>query len=115
MRRVLAAVLVFLCGSLVVAAAGASYSLDIDIAPAGQSGSYTCKATVTDLEAGKVISAPFVTLSTANPASTKSSDGDLVSELTVSVDSKTSRATAELKVTKAGKVVGVQKMSVAVR
>ena len=115
MRRALATVALFLCGSLLAGATGASYSLDVDIAPLGQSGNYTCKAVVTDLETGKVVSAPLVQLSTASPAYTKSADGDLVSEFNVSVDPKTSRVTAELKVSSGGKVVAVQKMSVAVR
>ena len=116
MRRALTAVALFLCGSLVLAGTGASYSLDIDIAPDGEAGSYTCKAVVADLETGiKVLSAPFVRFTTASPARMKTTDGDLVSELNVSVDSKTSRATAELKVSRAGKVVAAQKLSVAVR
>src|SRR5260370_30894667 len=111
MRRIFAAFLFLLCGSLALAAGSVSYSLDIDITPGNQAGTYLCKAVVTDLETGKVFSAPFVTLVAVSPASTKTADGDLVSEFTVSVDSKTSRATAELKVSCAGKVIAAQEMS----
>jgi hypothetical protein len=50
-----------------------------------------------------------------SPGTTKTTSGDLIAELQVSVDPKASKATAELKVSRAGKVVAVQKTSVAIR
>jgi len=70
---------------------------------------------IKDLDTGKVLSAPSITLLADSPTSTKTTAGDLTAEFRVSVDSKTSRATADLKVTRLGKVVAAQKSSVAIR
>jgi hypothetical protein len=41
-----------LWGSLALAAGSVSYSLDIDMTPGNQAGTYLCKAVVTDLVTG---------------------------------------------------------------
>jgi hypothetical protein len=102
-------------GVFALGADGSSYSLDLNLSPANQSGSYLCKAQIKDLDTGKVVAAPAITLMAGTPAATKITAGDLLTELKVSVDSKGSRATAELKVSRAGKVVAAQTTSVAIR
>jgi hypothetical protein len=115
MRRTLIGLALFVYAALASAAEGSSYSLDVDLSPAGKPGAYQCKVVVKDLDTGKVLSAPTIGLSADNPASTRTTDGDLVAELKVSVDSKASRATAELKVSRGGRPVAAQKTSIAIR
>ncbi len=115
MRRV-ALILAFL---LLAAVAGASdstaYSLAVDVSPTTQPGFYMCRVTVTDLANGSVVFAPSIQLQTGSPARASSGDGDLVSEFQVSVDSESSRVTTEVTVTRAGRMVAAQKISVTVR
>ena len=115
MKRFLTSAACLLASTLALAADGASYSLDLDLTPTSQTGAYLCKAEIKDLDTGKVLSAPSIALLADSPATVKSTDGDLVAELKVSIDSKASRATADLKVSRGGKVVAAQKTSVAVR
>ncbi len=115
MKLILIGLACLLSGALALAADGSSYSLDLDIAPTNQSGGYLCKAEIKDLDTGKVLSAPSITLLAGSPATTRTTDGDLVAELRVSVDSKGSRATAELKVSRAGRAVAAQKTTVSIR
>ena len=115
MRRYLIGLVSLLFTVVALAAGGTSYSLDIDIAPTAQAGAYACKAVVKDLETGKVVVAPNIALLADTPAAITSRDGDLVAEFRVSVESKASRAIAELKVSRGGRVVASQKSSVAVR
>lgn len=115
MGRYLIGFALLFCSVFALAAGGASYSLDIDLTPTTQAGSYLCKAVVKDLETGKVVAAPKIELLVDTPSAITSTDGDLVAEFSVSVDSKASRANAELKVSRAGKVVASQRTSVAIR
>jgi hypothetical protein len=77
--------------SLTLRADGSSYSLDLNLSPTGQSGSYICRAEIKDLDTGKVLSAPSVSLMAGSPGTTKTTSGDLIAELQVSVDPKASR------------------------
>ena len=115
MKNLRIALTSLLLAGTALAADPTSYSLDLDVSPTGSSGAYVCKATIAELDSGKVLSAPAIGLIADSPATATTTDGDLVSELTVSVNSKESRATAQLKVSKAGKLVALQKTSVAVR
>lgn len=115
MRRSVIGLVFLLCGVFALAAGGSSYSLDIDLTPSARAGAYVCTAVVKDLETGKVVVAPRIALLADTPAAITSTDGDLEAEFRVSVDSKASRAIAQLKVSRAGKVVAFQKTSVAIR
>ena len=115
MRRLQIGLLSLLLSTFAFGANGSSYSLDLNLSPAGQSGSYLCKAEIKDLDTGKVVSAPAITLMAGTPAATKTTSGDLLAELKVAVDSQGSKATAELKVSRAGKVVAAQTTSISIR
>jgi len=93
---------------------GSSYSLDIDVAPATDANGFVCKAVVKDIETGKILTAPNIRFLADSPASITTTEGELSAEFRVSFDSKAARATAELKVSRAGKVVAAQKTSVAI-
>ena len=68
-----------------------------------------------DLESGEVISAPRITVKAGTPATAKTTSGDLVSVLKVSVEPANSMGTAELTVSRAGKVVASQKTALQLR
>jgi len=91
------------------------YSFDLDVSPTDETGFYMCRATVTNLETGELVFGPAIQLSADSPANARSADGDCMSELSVFVDSKTSRVTAEVRITRAGTVVAAQRTSVAIR
>jgi hypothetical protein len=115
MKRLQVGLACLLLSAFAFGADGSSYSLDLNLSPANLSGSYLCKAEIKDLDTGKVVSAPSITLVAGTPAATKTSSGDQLVELKVSVDPKGSRATAELKVSRAGKVVAAQTTSLTIR
>ena len=115
MKRLQIGLACLFLSALALGADGSSYSLDLNLSPAGQSGSYLCKAEIKDLDTGKVVSAPAITLVAGTPAVTKTTAGDLLAELKIAVDPKGSRATAELKVSRAGKIVVAQTASLALR
>lgn len=115
MRRYLTGVALLLCCGFALAAGGPSYSLDIDLTPTAQAGAYVCKAVVKDLDTGEVLVAPNIALLADYHAAMTSTDGDLVAEFRVFVDSKGSRAIAELKVSCGDKVVASQKATIAIR
>lgn len=114
MRRIV----VFLAALLVTTVAWAvdstSYSLDVDVSPTHQPSNYLCKAIITDLSNGTVIFAPSIQLRAGAPANASIVEGDLLTAFKVSVDPESSRVTAEVTVTRAGKVISAQKSSVAV-
>lgn len=113
MRRATLAVGLLLAAAIAVASEPSSYSLDVDVSSAGQPGFYMCRAILTDLASGDVVFAPSVQLKAGGPARASSQDGDLLSEFQVNVDSETSKVTAQVRVTRAGRVVAAQKVSVA--
>jgi hypothetical protein len=115
MRHIVSTLAFFLLVSAAIASEPNAYSLDVDVTPTQQTGVYMCKATVTDLASGDVIFAPAIQLKADSPAAASGADGDLSAEFTVSVDSAASRVTAQVRVTRAGKVIAAQKSSVAVR
>jgi hypothetical protein len=115
MKRIFAALFLSSLGSLAFAE-GSSYALEVDVAPdgSGRANAYLCHVVVTDLEKGEAVMAPQVALLADGAAtvSTKAEDGrEFVLDLFV--ESKTSKATADLKVKRGGKVLAEQKTSMA--
>jgi hypothetical protein len=115
MRRLFLMFIAFLLTGVAVASETTSYSLDVDVSPAAQPGFYTCRAVLTDLRDGNVIFAPSIQLKADSTETASGGDGDLASVFKVSIDSATSRVTAEVRVTRAGKIVVEQKSSIAIR
>jgi 23S rRNA U2552 (ribose-2'-O)-methylase RlmE/FtsJ len=114
--KVLTIIASLLVSSLVLAADPPLYSLSVDVKPMNAAeGVYVCAARITDLTTGNTLSEPTVTLRAGEPANMTTTDGDLKSNLTLSVDQASSTATAELTVTRAGKVVAAQKSSIRLR
>jgi hypothetical protein len=97
------------------AAEPANYSLEVNFKATGQTGEYLCEATITNLDTGAVFSAPQIRTLVDVPATVKTSDGDLAAELVVAVNSKTSTASAALKMSRAGKIVASQKTSIRIQ
>lgn len=112
-RRVLG-FLAFLLAAAVCAAAD-MYSTDLDVKPAGETGSYVCQATVTDLATGQKVFAPRVEFRPGAEAAARSGSGSPAFELTVQVDSKTDTATALLRVTRDGKLVASNRATMQIR
>jgi hypothetical protein len=111
MRRVVAVAILVLIPTVVKASDAGLFGLDVRMAPGAQAGTYMCEAEVKNLESGAILSAPRLTFTAGAPASAKTTSGDLVSVLKVSVDQESGVGTAELSVSKAGKLVATQKSS----
>ena len=114
MKRAVLALAALLLAVVAVAGDSGTYSLDVDVSPTIQPDSYVCRAMVTDLATGSVIFAPSIQLKVGSSARASGEDGELVSEFQVLVDSKSSRVTSEVRVTRAGKLIAAQKSSVVV-
>lgn len=115
MKRISIALGLVLLAAVSRAAEPANYSLDVSFTPVDKAGEYLCEATITNLDTGKVLSAPQIRTLADVPATVKTSEGDLSAELVVGIDSKTSTASAALKMSRAGKVVASQKTSIRIR
>jgi hypothetical protein len=92
----------------------AKYGLEVSVRPQGAS-EFVCEAQVKDLATGEVVSAPRIVFAGDKQARTKSTSGDLLSEIAVSVDLEASRATVDLKVSQKGMTVATQKVAVQLR
>lgn len=114
MRRLIAVAGLLMVSTLGYAADPSSFGLEVTLKP-GQAGSYVCEGRVKNLESGEVISAPRITMKAGAPATAKTTSGDLVSILKVSVEPEASMGTAELIVSRAGKVVASQKTALQLR
>ena len=99
----------------VLASESTSYALDVDVSSTSRPDVYNCTLTVTNLEDGSLVFNPRVELRSGEPLTAQRKDGDLLSELTVSVDSATARVTTEMKLSRAGKVVAIHRSSVVAR
>lgn len=98
--------------------AGPGYGIEIKLAPKeGVAGQFVCEATVTDLAAGKVISAPRVEFLQGKSGTTISDDesGKLEILLTVGVEGNATRAAYTVEVRQGGALVSSQKGSVKLR
>jgi hypothetical protein len=115
MRRFVFALLVLLLATPAHAAESAGYSMDVDVSSTSRPDEYICSVTVTNLEDGSLVFAPRVQLRSGEPVTAQSRDGDVLSELRVSVVAATARVTTEVKITRAGKVVAIQRSSVVAR
>ncbi len=115
MRRIAFVPLVLLLATPVLASESTSYALDVDVSSTSQPDLYVCTLTVTNLEDGSLLFNPRVELRSGEPLTAQRRDGDLLSELTVSVDSATARVTTEVKITQAGKLISLQRSSVVAR
>lgn len=119
MQRILAMLCLSSLATLALAE-GSFYSMEVNVEPygSGQPNAYVCKAVIIDLNTGSPVMMPTLSFlsDTKGPAGTLSTkDGDTEFAFSIGVDSKTSKTTAELKVTRAGKLVAEQKTSIAVR
>ena len=112
MKRLGIALALILVAAMSRAAEAANYSLEVNFKVMGRPGDYLCEAKITNLDTGAVFSAPQIRALADVPATVTTSDGDLAAELVVTVDSKTSTASAALKMSRAGKVVASQKTSI---
>jgi hypothetical protein len=115
MKRLALLILLVLAPAYGMASDARVFALEIDMAPGPQAGTYTCEAEVKNLESGETLSAPRITFGAGAPATAKSTSGDFVSVLKVSVDSESNVGTAELTVSRLGKVVASQRTSLRLR
>jgi hypothetical protein len=115
MRRIAFVLLVLLLATPALAAESTSYSLDVDVSPTSHADEYVCAVTVTNLEDGSLVFAPRVQLRSGEPVTAQCKDGEMLSELRVSVDAATARVTTEIKITRAGRIVSIQRSSVLAR
>ncbi len=118
MKQVVAGLFLFSLAAL--ALAEGSYAMDVDVRPdgSGRANAFLCDLTVTDLDTNTPVMMPKLAfLSDANGPDilTTTTDDGRTFAFSISVDSKTSKAVAELKVTRAGKVIAEQKTSMAIR
>lgn len=109
MKQGLAICLLAIMPSLGVASDRGNFSLEVSLVPGSRTGLYICEAQVKDLDSGEVIAAPRIVGKAGAPATASTRSGDLLTVLKVSVDSATSMGTAELTVSRGGKVVASQK------
>lgn len=116
MKSSFAAFLLFASARL-LQAAGASYSMDVNLAPmrdVAEKNAYVYTATVTDLETGEPLSSPTLTLLADGPAEITTEGEDVTVKFKVVIESAQSRATSEITVLREGKVVASQKTSMAI-
>ena len=115
MRRIAFVLLALLLATPALASESTSYAMDVDVSSTSQPDVFMCTVTVTNLEDGTLVFAPRVELRSGEPVTAQTKDGDLLSELKVSVDSGTARVTTEVKLSRAGRVVAVHRSSVIAR
>ncbi|HTO77686.1 MAG TPA: hypothetical protein VMQ61_16570 [Thermoanaerobaculia bacterium] len=115
MRRIAFVLLALLLAIPALASEPNGYAMDVDVSSTSQSDVFLCTVTVTNLEDGTLVFAPRVELRSGEPVIAQSKDGDLLSELAVSVDSATARVTTEVKLTRDGKVIAIHRSSVVAR
>jgi hypothetical protein len=114
MKKVLAIATLMSVSAVGFAADQSSFGLEVSLRPS-QAGFYVCEGLVKNLESGEVISAPRITVKAGTSATAKTTSGDLVSVLKVSVEPAASMGKAELTVSRAGKVVASQKTGLQLR
>ena len=115
MRRIAFVLLALLLAIPALASKPNGYAMDVDVSSTSQPDVFLCTVTVTNLEDGTLVFAPRVELRSGEPVIAQSKDGDLLSELAVSVDSATARVTTEVKLSRSGKVVAIHRSSVTPR